>query len=163
MYKSEKNFLERIADTIPGFKGYREKESRRDTDKRLRDYMASEVDRHRKAIDGFKRDQMKRGGLGLLDDADRVARKLQKCADQLRFASYGYAGFFDQVKVREEELDQIYQYDGELLEQVRALEATVNALSGASDPEKALNGLEAAVEALDGSVERRKQLFQTPA
>ena len=29
MYQSEKNLLEKLADAIPGLKGYREKESRR--------------------------------------------------------------------------------------------------------------------------------------
>src|SRR5436190_1918086 len=82
---------------------------------RRHDYMASELDRGRKSLDGFKRELLSGGKLDLLDDADRVVRKLQKAADQLRFASYGYAGFFDQVKIEEAELDKIYQYDGELL------------------------------------------------
>ena len=32
MPQSEKNFLEKIADRVPGLAGYRAKESRRDTD-----------------------------------------------------------------------------------------------------------------------------------
>ena len=120
MYESEKNFLERIADAVPGLKGYRDKEARRDTDKRLRDYIASEIDRHRKAMDGVKRDLLSGGKLDMLDDADRVGGKLQKCADSIRHAAYGFAGLFDQVKIQEEELDAIYRYDTELLDRVRS-------------------------------------------
>ena len=37
---SEKNFLERIASHIPGIAGYRERENRRETDRRIREYLA---------------------------------------------------------------------------------------------------------------------------
>jgi hypothetical protein len=162
MYQSEKSFLEKVANAIPGLKGYRDKEARRDTDKRLREYMAAEIDRQRKALDALKRDLMGKGKLDLLDEADRVVRKMQKSADALRFASYGYAGFFDQVKLREEEIDRLYQHDSGILEQVRALEAQVEAAGSAADPAQALADLEAAVDALNAGIEGRKQVFQVP-
>lgn len=40
---------------------------------------------------------------------------MRQFIDRIRTASYGYAGFFDAVQVRTEELDQIYQYDYQLL------------------------------------------------
>jgi hypothetical protein len=162
MFQSEKNFLERIASAIPGLKGYREKESRRDTDKRLREYMAAELDRGRKSLDGFKRDLLSGGKLDLLDEADRVVRKLQKCADAVRFASYGYAGFFDQVKIEEAELERIYQYDTGLLTEVRSLVEQAAGAGAASDPAKMLADLERAAEALDAAIEQRKQIFNRP-
>ena len=162
MYESEKGWLERIADKIPGLKGYREKESRRDTDKRLREHLASLVDQARRTLEGQKRELMAKGRLDILDDADRVARKMQKCGDQLRFATYGYSGFFDQVKVREEELDKIYRYDESLLGGVQALDGQGSGVLASPDPAKALSELEAAVEALDRRIEGRKQIFQTP-
>ena len=162
MFQSEKNFFERIASHIPGLKGYGEKEDRRDTDKRLREFMAAEVDRQRKSLEGVKRDWLSKGKLDLLDDADRVGRKLQKTADGLRYASYGYAGFFDQVKVQDAELDKIYAYDSELLAAVRALEGAIVGLGSAADSMAALAALESAVEDLNGRIDGRKQIFNTP-
>lgn len=163
MYRSEKNFLEKIADWIPGLKGYREKEDRRETDKRLRDFMASELDRHRRAIDAFKRDLLAKGRLDPLDEADRVVRKLQRAGDSIRFASYGYGGLFDQVKIREEELDRIYQYDGELMAAVKAFGDEAAALAAAADAEKALAQLESSADGLLERMEGRKQIFNLPA
>ncbi len=166
MYESEKGFLERVASAIPGIKGYREKESRRDTDKRLRDYLASELDRLRRALDGAKRERLAKGGLDGLDDLDRAGRKLQRAADALRFATYGYAGFFDQVKVRDEELERIYRYDEGLLGQVSGLETVVKAAGAfpaADGGEDAARALESAADTLLEAIEARKQLFNTPA
>lgn len=163
MHTSEKNFLERIASHIPGIKGYRAREDRRDTDKRLREYMASELDRHRKLLENFKRDLLGKGQLDPLDEADRVTRKLQLAADSIRHASYGYSGFFDQVKVQEGELDRLYQYDLELLGAVRGIEERAGALKPAADAAAALAELETTVEAFNTRVEGRKQLFNSPS
>jgi hypothetical protein len=40
-----------------------------------------------------------------VDDLEGAAIKLRQFIDRVRTASYGYAGFFDAVKVRSEELD----------------------------------------------------------
>ena len=161
MLVSEKSWLEKAAEWIPGVKGYRDKEARRDTDKRLRETMARAADGVRGALEEPKRTLLEGGQLDLLGVADRIGRKLQKAADSLRYATYGYSGFFDQVKVREEELDQLYQYDQRLMDEVRGLDGTVRAVSGAADVGAALKGLEAAVDALDRAIEGRKDLFNT--
>lgn len=163
MHISEKGFLEKIADAIPGLKGYREKESRRDTDKRLREYLAHELDRRRRGLDAVKRDFLAAGQLELLDELDRIARKLQKSADALRFASYGYGGLFDQLKIREEELDRLYAYDTDLVGEVRALEPQLAAADSRSDPKAWVSALEAGVDALNERIEGRKRLFDAPA
>lgn len=162
MYQSEKNFLEKIASYIPGLKGYRDKEDRRETDKRLREYMASELDRSRRSLEGLKRDLLAKGQLDPLDEADRVVRKLQRAGDSIRFASYGYAGLFDQVKVQEAELDKIYQYDGELLGVVRAFVEKATGLAPGGDAAAALAALEGAADELLERIEARKQIFQLP-
>ena len=46
----------------------------------------------------------------------------------MRFASYGYAGFFDVVKIEQEQLDSIYQFDLKLVEHVDKLEAKIGEL-----------------------------------
>jgi len=52
--------------------------------------------------------------------------------DRVRTASYGYAGFFDAVKVRSDELAQIYQYDLALL-------------TSADEVERAIDNVEASI------------------
>ncbi len=153
MRQSEKNFLEKIADAIPGLSGYREKENRRTTDKRLREYLAARMDNARKKLSDLKLTLTNEGRLSELDDIGLFERRLQKLGDSLRYASYGYAGFFDQLKIRDEELDLLYQHDLSFLGVLEQLEKSVEADG---------TDLKAIVARIEELMEERKQLFETP-
>jgi hypothetical protein len=152
LYQSEKNWLEKLADAIPGVKDYREKEARRDTDKRFREYLAIRIDASRATLDEVKRKQLNAGNLAELDDLDRLSQKLFKLANSIRFASYGYSGFFDQVKIQENELDRIYQFDLSLVGDVEGLE---NNLKESSER----TAWEQQIAALEKRINDRKNLF----
>jgi hypothetical protein len=47
--------------------------------------------------------------------------QLQTFIDRIRFASYGYAGVFDAVKIQEPELERLYNFDAALVEYVDRL------------------------------------------
>ena len=158
MYQSEKNWLEKLADAIPGLKDYREKEARRDTDKRFREYLAGRIDTSRNALEDVKREQLGQGNLEELDDVDRLSQKLFKVANMIRHASYGYSGFFDQVKIQEAELDRIYQYDLSLLNDVEALENALKADPTLTHVEQRKRW-EQSISALERRIEERKNIF----
>ena len=46
---------------------------------------------------------------------------------KVNHASYGYSGFFDAVKVREENLDRVIDFDNQLLEGINALTTEIDA------------------------------------
>jgi len=46
-----------------------------------------------------------------MDDMERAAIQIQTFSDKIRTASYGYSGFFDAVKINEDELAQLYSFD----------------------------------------------------
>jgi hypothetical protein len=158
MYQSEKNLLEKLADAVPGLKGYRDKEARRDTDKRFREYLGSRVDRVRGDLDDVKRTLVNDGILDGLDDLDRLSQKLFKAANLIRHASYGYSGFFDQLKIKETELDKIYQYDLSLLSDVENLEKQIEEYPG-KPLEEAMKIWEKSIDAFERRIEDRKNLF----
>src|SRR5262245_13452802 len=153
MQQSEKNLLEKLADAIPGLKGYREKEARRDTDKRFREYLAGRIEGVRSRLDDAKRDVVNAGRLDGLAEMDRLSQKVFKAANTIRYASYGYSGFFDQVKIQEAELDRLYQYDLSLVTDIEALEAAAqNVAVNTKEFETRINELEKRIE-------DRKNLF----
>ncbi len=108
--------LKKLLSKIPGFKGYVERGDRRLSDKLLRETIANEYEAHYQRISGLQRDLISQGGLAYIDDLESAAIKLRQFIDRVRTASYGYAGLFDAIKIKEEELASIYQYDAELLE-----------------------------------------------
>jgi hypothetical protein len=62
---------------------------------------------------------------------DGVVQKLQTLVDRVKTASYGYAGLFDAVKIREAELDALNKFDVALAGRVVAVENAVKALAEA--------------------------------
>lgn len=162
LYKSEKNFLERVADAIPGLSGYRKKEAARDTDKRLREYMAREIDYLRSNVEDFKGTLLSQGRLDLMDDADLLARKMSRIADSFRYAAYGYAGLFDQVKFRDEELSMLYEFDSQIFDQVKQLKSTVHSLTASDDPNAQLSNLNHLLNSLSELYQKRTQLLNRP-
>jgi hypothetical protein len=157
MERSEKNFLERLADAVPGLSGYRAREDRRTTDKRLRDYLAGRLDRVRDRLDALKLDLTNKGNLGALNDLGLMGRKLQTATETLRFASYGYSGMFDQMKIRENELDALYTHDLKLLDAADAVDAAI----GAPDP--APKAILSSIDALEKLLADRKTLWDKPS
>ncbi len=125
--------LEKLALSIPGFRGYKEKEIRREADRLLRQHVASTLEEACRVLGEVQITVMTKGKIGLLDDLERAIKKLQNTADRLRTAPYGYSGFFDAVKIREEELDAIYNFDLSLLEKARAMVAAAQSVKDAAD------------------------------
>lgn len=108
--------FKKILNHIPGFKGYIERQKRRDADKLLRDTIANRVEEKWARISTLQRDFINRGEIALVDDLEAAAIKLRTFADRIRRAPRGYSSLFEAVKINEEELTQLYQYDASMLE-----------------------------------------------
>jgi hypothetical protein len=114
--ESEQDFFKKILGKLPGFQGYFERRERRAADKLLRESIAERFDNLWGRISAIQREAISGGNIELIDDLEGAAIKIRQFIDRIRTASYGYAGFFDAIPVRTNELNQIYQYDYQLLE-----------------------------------------------
>ena len=157
--QSRRNLLERIAARIPGIKGYLDRELRREVDKMQRDWLAEQVDRARGRLNGKVREWSRGGGLAGLDLAATSEKALDRFANRIRHADYGYTGFFDAVKIREPELGAIYEFDLALMDTVEGLAAQVEALP-ATGAEPALHELLEAVTEADRRFDDRARIFE---
>ena len=121
-----RNLIEKIGAAIPGFKGYVDRNSRRDADKLLRETVATRFEQQWSRISELQRNLISQGSIEPVDDLEAAAIKLRTFIDRVRTASYGYAGFFDAIKVNETELVKIYQFDVSLLDRAVQLSAAVD-------------------------------------
>jgi uncharacterized protein (DUF2164 family) len=108
--------LTKLVGKIPGFSGYIERETRRSADKILREYMAEQYSQIRTRIGNLQQDLANEGDLEYMNDLETASTKLMTFIDKVGGASYGNSGFFDAIKVNEEELAKIYAYDLSLLD-----------------------------------------------
>lgn len=129
--KERMGAIERLLKGLPGIRGYVDKELRRDADKRLRELIAQELEVQKQALLEVQRLLLENKGLLWLDNIDQAVQKLQTLADRIKTASYGYAGLFDPVKVREEALDALHRFDQALANRVVDVRMAVAALSKA--------------------------------
>jgi len=123
--ESGKGGLEKLISSIPGYKGYKDKDVRRDADKVLRTYVADQLDGQRRRLSELQLQLVSSGQLDLLDDLDAAVKKIQILVDRIRTAAYGYTGFFNVIKVKEAQLDALYNFDNALLEEVGKVAAAV--------------------------------------
>ncbi len=158
--EDSKGGLETLASKIPGYRGYKEKEDRRAADKLLREHLASQLKEQQRRLAELQRDLLDGGGLLLVDDLERAVTKVQNLADKVRTASYGYAGLFDEIKVKEEDLDALYDFDEDLLGHVSAIQAAIDALAAAvdagGDVKAAIRDVVSAAEEANGTWRQRE-------
>ena len=132
-HAESRNLVESILRYIPGFRGYLEKEYRRDSDELGREWLADRLQRSKRAIDELTRPLADQGQIDVLPQVDRLRGRLDKLIARIRGAMQGYSGFFDLVRVREDLLDRVYEHDLALMEQVDALGRAVEALPDEQD------------------------------
>jgi hypothetical protein len=140
----EQDIFKKLLGKIPGFKGYVDRTNRRAADKLLRDTIAERFDALGQRVSSLQRDLISEGGLAYVDDLEAAAIKLRTFTDRVRTASYGYAGFFDAVKINSEELAQIYQYDLAMMESGDDVERAIDNVEAAMGTD----GLAAAIRSL---------------
>lgn len=118
---SQQDPFKKLASNIPGFKGYIDRQNRRDADKLLRDTVARRFDEQWKRASQLQVDMVSQGMIAYVDDMEKAALQLRTFIDRLSTAPRGYSGLFDAVKINEPELEAIYQYDAaffDLAEQI---------------------------------------------
>lgn len=126
--KSQMRLSERIAAALPGFRGYKEKELRRESDKLVRNHLYLMLTKDKDNVRAISQRIADKRYLDILPDIDRLTAKMDRITEKVNHASYGYSGFYDIVKVKEENLDRMITFDNQLLDEVNALSAEIDGL-----------------------------------
>ena len=159
-HAENRNFIESILRHIPGFRGYLEKEYRRDSDELQRKWLADRLQRAKPALDELSRRLVDARQLDLLPQIDRVRARLEKLIWRIRSAVQGYSGFFDLVQVDENTLDRVYEHDMMLLAQVETLAKGLEELpQRQASAAAAIPELMQQIDQLYGSMDARQGLL----
>jgi hypothetical protein len=126
--KSQMRLSERIAAALPGFRGYKEKELRRESDKLIRNNLTLKLTKDKDSVRSISQKIADKRYMDVLTDVDRLNAKMDRITEKVNHASYGYAGFYDAVKIKEDSLDRMITFDNQLLDEVNALTAATEDL-----------------------------------
>lgn len=130
MIGGERGPLSKLLSKIPGFKGYMEKKSRRDADQLLRDTISGRLSQTRLDLADVQRTLSRDILLGIeyAEPIGRADNQLMGLISKLKDAPQGYAGFYDAVKVKEDDLARLYAFDEQMLTYAEQVDADVAAL-----------------------------------
>jgi hypothetical protein len=151
-------------DRIPGYRGYHEKEARRDADGTLRRMLAQDYTEQLQRLTRVQQTLLAARRLDQLAPVDQAAKRFQHFIDRLRTATYGYAGTRDATVVDERALDQLYQFDLALADGIDDVGAKIGAIEQAAesgDLHAPLADLNSAVQDLQARFDARADVFQS--
>jgi hypothetical protein len=159
--KASQNLLEKIASAIPGFKGYREREMRRDADHAQREHLAQRLEQNKSTLNDIALRATRAGVLDLINDVETARKRLDKLVARVRYADRGYSGFFDAIKVDEGMLARVYEFDLNLIEDVDAVQVAAKQAAGASasDTKSTLDALTARINEADTHLNEREEIL----
>lgn len=145
---SQRNILERIAAKIPGFAGYQERETRRDVDKLQRDFCADKLFAQKTPIKRVLDELISGGEIDGIAPFEKLMSRIDRVAQRIRTADRGYSGLFDTVKVGEDDLLRVYEYDLSLAEAVTEVAHKVSEMD-AGDRDALMKKVKETVELVD--------------
>lgn len=128
-----KGWFESIASKIPLYKGYKQKEERREADTLLREHLVRLLREELKKAEDVSSQMLTGPGLSQLDEMGRANTRLQTLIDKVKTAAQGYAGLFDAVKIKEEELDILYEFDHGMLLKIDEIAEAIDSVQTAID------------------------------
>jgi hypothetical protein len=110
---------------VPGYRGYKQRELRREADRLVRNYLYQQLT--------LSEDDLKTVFQRLVDnklndvwtDMDRLVANLDMVSSEINHAAYGYSGFFDAVKVNDKRLDAMTDFDSKLADNILSLDQKI--------------------------------------
>lgn len=143
---ADRGSIENLLARIPSFRGYIEKQDRRQADMMLREYITKQLEQRIQRMVQIEKMILDNGGMAYMSRTRDVKGRIQHYKDRVSTAAPGYSGMFDSMKIGEDELELIYTFDEAQIRYVDKLDMALEKLQQAAMENE---GLEAAIMALN--------------
>ena len=154
--KSDMSLTERIALYIPGYRGYREKNLRREQDRAVRNELSRAIQGTKADLATIQRELVSQPNLML--DVERIRTKVDRYDVDVRKAVNGYSAFHDAVKILEDDLDRLVRWDAELIDDIQLMrQATSDLLRSVDDADEVKAEIRNLERGIDGLIEAYPQ------
>ena len=136
-----------LLDQIPGYRGYRLKEQRRDADRRVREAVAQAYETELARVERIGRDLARSRRIGDVAPIEEASQRIRLLVSRIRAETPGYGGLFSDHPVDGVALDQLRLFDESLMQGVVDLRSEVDALERAASAGEVLAAPAAAITA----------------
>jgi len=156
--EEESTALGRLLGKIPGFDGYMERSRRREADQILRETISSRLEESRLQLSNVHQ-ELAQDIIKAMDYAESLGRadtRLMGLIGKVKDAPQGYAGFFDAVKVKEDDLARVYAFDESMLAYCDQIGIDVGSVEQAVLDDKGIDG---SIRTLDSTLREANTAF----
>jgi len=161
--EDDRGLLKKIQLIVPGFRGYRIREDLRDSDRILRAEIAKRLAQQRAQLEDVRRSLVRENPMSkALEDIGGVVNAMKRVEGEILHAEVGYSGISADVRFKQDEIYQLYDYDNSMLESIafidQALAAIPSFVRSGNDAElrKAVGTMSDRVTGLEDRFKRRK-------
>ena len=124
--KRKRNIFDRIGKLIPGYTGYADRSDRRKKEKKFRVLISSHLLDLEKKITSLQTDILDGSITEEVKNLEKIRKKLNSLSNSIEYSKYGYTSFFSEEKIKDEELDKIYNFDEKIFRKVKKLSTLIN-------------------------------------
>jgi len=159
--EADRGLLKKIQLRIPGYAGYRRREDIRAADNLLRIQIHEKMKLFRDGLETARETAAQSSPKIGLSNLGNVIFELEGMEARVRHAEQGYSGFSPAIRIEEEALDRLYEYDYAMIEGLdRAAQdvPTLRAAIEANDKsafDKGVKALRADLKAFDDAFKQR--------
>jgi hypothetical protein len=164
--EDDRGLLKKIQLVIPGFRGYRIREDLRDSDRMLRTELAKRLVLQRAQLEDVRRALVKANPMSkALEEMGGVMNAMKRVEGEILHAEVGYSGISADLKIKERELDDLYEYDNSMIESLNFIDEALAHLPEVIRSENdgdlliAVETVRNRVDGLEGRFKRRKAVI----
>jgi len=124
--EANRGAIKKLQLLIPGLRGYRSKEDLRVSDELLRNQVADKLDRAKANMQLLRSRMAMNNDLTNITTVGSLMAQLQTLSGEVRHAAQGYAGWVAPIRIDENKLNALYEYDFAFVNQVFQLDEATN-------------------------------------
>jgi hypothetical protein len=164
--RGEQGLLEKIMGYIPGYRGYKAKELRRESDRLVRTDAVNRLKAAKTAIRRAYANPAISQKLSSEDSYrfDALTYRLDRVTQRIDRAVAGYQGMFDAVKVKEDKLETVIQHDLNLIQKAEVIKSDCENLAkmqpGNPNWGTTMDNLISKVEEFDALIDERTEVLR---
>jgi|GEM_PF-4776573 len=129
----ESGLLAAIVQRLPGYRGYRLRRDRQQSDEQSRAWLVERLERGKRGLDAHTRRLVDDGRIDELPGWEQLRTRLDRLAARIASSWHGYRSFFDRSDLVADRLEDVYDCDARLQDETEKLLALINATGSATE------------------------------